>query len=418
MPMSQTPSAFPHLSADLDAICDTGGRLTGTPSETKAVALLKTLGRRATGVDPMVQSFAYGGWRALAASLELADGSRHACHPLVRTVPTSSAGLTAEVVDLGRGTEADFAARAGRIPGRIVLVRHELMFSADTVHRRLKYGWAKEYGAAGFLIAGPLRESPVTGSSGRTDGAGIPAAGISLELAERLSAHEGEPIRLRIATEETEATAENLFFDMPGSIDEWIVLSAHIDGHDLAESAMDNATGLAVALSVAGRVRRMEGRRRGVRLAFFNAEEWALTGSRHYIAGLSQRERDAIALNVNLDTVGCGAHLTALTSDFPGIEPLLAEASRASGVPLGIHRPLQRNSDHANFAEAGIPAFRMVSGFDDRTGPTRLLLTKQDVRAHVDRRQIEDAASLAFEIVHLGCLEPRMDAWRTRQQAA
>lgn len=414
MPMPQTQSAFPHLSADLKAICDTGGRLTGTPSETEAVALMKTLGRRATGVDPVVQSFPYGGWKALAASLELADGSLHACHPLVRTVPTSSAGLTAELVDLGRGTEADFAARAGRIPGRIVLVRHELMFSADTVHRRLKYGWAREYGAAGFLIASPLRDSPVTGSSGRTDGPGIPAAGISLELAERLAAGEGEPVRLRIATEESEATAENLFFDMPGSIDEWIVLSAHIDGHDLAESAMDNATGLAVALSVAERVRGTTGRKRGVRLAFFNAEEWALTGSRLYVAGLSQRERDAIALNVNLDTVGCGDRLTALTSEFPNIEPLLAEASRASGVPLGIHRPLQRNSDHANFAEAGIPAFRMVSGFDDRKAPTRLLLTEQDVRAHVDLEQLEAAASLAFEIVRLGGLAPGMDRWRNR----
>lgn len=414
MPMPQTQSAFPHLSADLKAICDTGGRLTGTPSETEAVALMKTLGRRATGVDPVVQSFPYGGWKALAASLELADGSLHACHPLVRTVPTSSAGLTAELVDLGRGTEADFAARAGRIPGRIVLVRHELMFSADTVHRRLKYGWAREYGAAGFLIASPLRDSPVTGSSGRTDGPGIPAAGISLELAERLAAGEGEPVRLRIATEESEATAENLFFDMPGSIDEWIVLSAHIDGHDLAESAMDNATGLAVALSVAERVRGTTGRKRGVRLAFFNAEEWALTGSRLYVAGLSQRERDAIALNVNLDTVGCGDRLTALTSEFPNIEPLLAEASRASGVPLGIHRPLQRNSDHANFAEAGIPAFRMVSGFDDRKAPTRLLLTEQDVRAHVDLEQLEAAASLAFEIVRLGGMAPGMDRWRNR----
>ena len=30
-----------------------------------------------------------------------------------------------------------------------------------------------------------------------------------------------------------------------------VVLSAHVDGHDLAESAIDNATGVAVALAVA-----------------------------------------------------------------------------------------------------------------------------------------------------------------------
>jgi hypothetical protein len=91
----------------------------------------------------------------LRAELRLAGGSRAPCHPLVRSVATPPEGLTAEVVDLGRGTPEEFAAHRGEIAGRFVLVRHELMFAAGTIHRRRKYDLAREAGAAGFLIAGP-----------------------------------------------------------------------------------------------------------------------------------------------------------------------------------------------------------------------------------------------------------------------
>ncbi|MEO0760319.1 MAG: hypothetical protein AAFZ09_00665, partial [Pseudomonadota bacterium] len=50
----------------------------------------------------------------------------------------------AEVIDLGRGTAEEFAAHAREIPGRIVLVRHEMMFAAGTIHRRFKIAAARE----------------------------------------------------------------------------------------------------------------------------------------------------------------------------------------------------------------------------------------------------------------------------------
>ena len=95
----------------------------------------------------------------------------------------------------------------------------------------------------------------------------------------------------------------------------------------------------------------------------FTAEEWALTGSEHYVGGLSQVERDNIALNINLDSVAGSTDLTALTSGFSELAPFLHEVAEANGVALGCHLPLMVNSDHANFAVAGIPAFRLVAGF-------------------------------------------------------
>lgn len=382
-----------------EAICDTGGRLTGTASEKEVVALLKRLGKRATGVDARTESFAYDGWYCDACSLELLDGTPLTAHPLVRSPPGS---IEAEVIDLGRGEPASFEAHRDEIAGRIVLVQHELMFNPATIHRRLKYHAAVEAGAVGFLIASPLEDMPVTGSSGRKTEVGIPAMGISGNAARQLarSSQGHARVRMVLRAHEAEAQAENLFFDVPGTSNDWVVLCAHIDGHDLGESAIDNASGLAVALEVARRAcaaHLSQSWSSGLRLAFFNAEEWALTGSALYVAGLSEAERDAIRLVVNLDSVAGGRRLTALTSGFAGLEPFLL--SCAEGADLGLYRPLQFNSDHANFAEAGIPAFRLVSGFGEAEADTRLVLTPRDRRELLSCNSLLQAAELAERIV-------------------
>src|SRR5579872_2235734 len=144
-----------HLWRDFNDICDTGGRLAGTESEKRAFALLRervrALSPANTGRSIPVP---YGGWRARRATLRLETGAMAPCHPLVRTIATPAGGLTAEVIDLGRGTPDEFAEHAGEIKGRIVPVRHELMFAAGTIHRRRKYDMARAGGAVGFLIAG------------------------------------------------------------------------------------------------------------------------------------------------------------------------------------------------------------------------------------------------------------------------
>uniref|UniRef100_UPI000A457827 M28 family peptidase n=1 Tax=Microvirga massiliensis TaxID=1033741 RepID=UPI000A457827 len=314
------------LWADFQILCDFGGRLSGTSSESAAMDWLRTRGAEVCGVACRDIPVSYKGWRALHTRLTLAGGYEARCHPLVRTVGTEPGGLTAEVIDLGRGTPEEFEAHRAEIAGRIVLVRHELMFAAGTIHRRRKYDLAREMGAVGFLIAGPTQGDVVAGSSGRVGDAGIPALGIAPETAARLArtAHGWPSATLDIAIEESQAETASLVFDLPGLTDEWVVLCAHVDGHDLAESAMDNASGVAAALAaaraVAPRVPRM---RRGLRLAFFSVEEWALTGSAQYVEAMDEATRKSIAIVINLDSVGGSPRLSALTSGFAGLEPFL-----------------------------------------------------------------------------------------------
>jgi hypothetical protein len=408
------------LWRDFNDICDCGGRLAGTESEKRAFALIRERVRAAaphnSGRSIPVP---YGGWRARHASLRLADGSSPACHPLVRTIATAKDGLTAEVIDIGRGTPEEFEAHADEIAGRIVLVRHELMFAAGTIHRRRKYDMARARGAVGFLIAGPLAGLTVTGSSGRDGGEGIPALGIAPETAARLRRRAaGWPTAtITIETDESPAETETLVFDYPGTTDEWVVLSAHVDGHDGAESAMDNGTGLASIMSVARALAPEVGRlRRGLRLMFFSVEEWALTGSAQYVKSLSDAERGKIALNVNLDSVAGSPNLAALTSGYAGVEPFLLAVAEANGHGLRTVRPLMTNSDHANFAAGGIPAIRLVAGFDDPNAHLRVVLTPADTRDKVALSELRQATLLTAALVAAACNADPAEAakWRAR----
>ena len=396
-----------ELFGDFDALCAFGGRLAGTTSEKQAMDYVAARGSEATGVRCRSLPVPYTGWRSLRAELTLQDGTRAACHPLVRSVATPQAGLSAEVVDLGRGTPEEFEAHRADIAGRIVLVRHELMFVAGTVHRRRKYEMARAAGAVGFLIAGPIPNGLVAGSSGRGEGdPGVPAVGISPETAARLARTAAGWPRITMWLDAVEEPAETrtLLFDMPGQADEWVILSAHVDGHDINESAIDNASGVAAALSAARAFAPVvAGWRRGVRLAFFSAEEWALTGSARYVASLSDADRAKIALNVNLDSVAGNPRLTALTSGFAGLEPFLLWVSEAAGQDLRCVRPLLTNSDHANFALAGIPAFRLVAGYDDPASNLRFVLTPGDTRDKVAKAELTAAAQLAASITAAAC---------------
>ena len=391
-----------QLQQDFADLCDCGGRRAGTPSEAAALELvLARLGAidAAAAMTPVT----YAGWRCTEAILALVDGTPLVCNPLLGSMSTPPAGIDAEVMDLGRGAPEDFARNARDIAGRFVLVRHEYPFSASHVHRRRKYGWAMEHGAAGFIIANPAcGAGPVSGSSGRGGQAGIPAVATDFESAARLAARDSRRARahLKIAGEDYPAKTSVVILDLPGRTNGFIALSAHVDGHDLAESAMDNATGVAVVLAVARAFAPyIAASARGLKLCFFSAEEWALAGSRQYLDRMAAGERDAIALNINLDTVGGDAHLTALTSEFPRLAAFACDTAAASGITLGSYAPMMSNSDHFNFARHGIPALRLVAGFGRPECNVQHILTRGDTRDKVTQAELVTAARLTAALI-------------------
>lgn len=386
---------------DFDALCSLGGRFAGTESESRARDFLIERLAEEVGAPVRRERIRYRGWDRGPARLVLADGRAFPACALVRSPSTPTGGLHVKPIDLGRGTPADFALASDGIRGRIVIVRHEYMLASGHIHRRRKYELAKTAGAAGFLIACHLPGGlAVTGSSGAGVGDDIPAAGISYEAAAAIAEQPQEAVTLETEGAFVERAAENLLVDIPGRTDEWVVLSAHLDGHHLGESAIDNGSGLVCALSAASALRDIVPTgRRGLRVALFNIEEWALLGSRDHLAALADRDRRALAFNVNLDSVAGASGLAALTSGIPVAEELVETANRAHGLGIRTHRPFMGNSDHANFIRAGIPALRLCCGLDDPGSNLRFLLTAGDTRDKVEPHQLKAAASAATALV-------------------
>ncbi len=400
--MTNDTTPDPQIWSDFQALCDLGGRLAGTRSEAAALSWAHARLTAIPGGNVREHPVAYPGWRCRDAQLIGAtSGKALRCTPLLGAAAT--AGLTAEVIDLGLGRADDFARHGAAIPGRIVLVRHEYPFASGHVHRRVKLAMAQQAGAAGFLIAHPERGGgAVSGSSGRDGGRGIPALGIDAEAADTLHpAPDGtrRVVRMVIDAEDVAAETRMLVLDLPGRGPDWIVVSAHLDGHPHGESAIDNATGVVVALALARALAPMvAGCPRGLRVCLTSAEEWGLVGSRLWLERMDAAERRRMRLDINLDSVGGAANLTALTSGFAGLDAWVRDTAARTGLSLATHLPPMPNSDHANFAAHGIPALRLIAGFGASDSHLRLLLTAADTRDKVRRDELEAALHVAIAL--------------------
>jgi aminopeptidase YwaD len=394
-----SPPLNPLMWADFQALCDLGGRVAGSASEAAATAFARERLAAVPGAKVRDDPVDYPGWRCRTAQLTGATtGVAFQCAPLLGTA--SAPGIVAEVLDLGLGGREDFERHADRIRGRIVMVRHEYPFASAHLHRRVKLSMAQQMGAVGFLIAHPEGGvGAVSGSSGRNGGAGIPALGIGVEAAE---AFRGLPdgtlpvARMVIDGDDHPARTCMLVADLPGRGPDWVVVSAHIDGHPHGESAMDNATGVAVALALARLLApHLSECPRGLRICLFSAEEWGLIGSRIWLEQMDEAERRSMVINLNLDAVGGAYGLTALTSGFERLDAWVKATAARADLPIATHLPLMANSDHANFAAHGIPAVRLLAGFDAPDSNLRLVLTAADTRDKVHPDELDQALRIA-----------------------
>jgi len=385
--------------ADFQALCDLGGRVAGSASEAAALTFARERLAAVPGAKVRDDPVDYPGWRCRTAQLVSATtGVSFQCTPLLGTA--SAAGVVAEVLDLGLGRRDDFERHTDRVRGRIVMVRHEYPFATGHVHRRVKLALAQQMGAVGFLIAHPERGvGAVSGSSGRNGGAGIPALGIGVEAAEAFRRSPDGTLataRIVIDGDDYPGRTHMLIADLPGRGPDWVVVSAHIDGHPHGESAMDNATGVAVALGLARLLAPQVCEcPRGLRICLFSAEEWGLIGSRLWLERMDEAARRSMVINVNLDSVGGAFGLTALTSGFERLDAWVKDTAARARLPIATHLPLMANSDHANFAAHGIPAVRLLAGFNAPDSNLRLLLTAADTRDKVHPHELDQALRLA-----------------------
>lgn len=104
-------------------------------------------------------------------------------------------------------------------------------------------------------------------------------------------------------------------------------------------------------------------------------------------------------LNINLDSVAGAKGLAAFFSDYPKLGQFLEEIASNCNMPLELHRPLVANSDHYNFAIAGIPAFRLLAGFERAETNMRHVLTAEDTIDKVGQAELQFAVNFTSQVL-------------------
>ena len=99
-------------------------------------------------------------------------------------------------------------------------------------------------------------------------------------------------------------TLENVLAESQGGDPNNVIMAgAHLDSVPAGPGINDNGSGSAAILETAEQMSKVKPRNK-VRFAWWGAEEAGLVGSTAYVNGLSQAEKDKIALYLNFDMVG------------------------------------------------------------------------------------------------------------------
>ena len=400
-----------------------------------------------------------------------------------------------ELVYVGYGIQApeedwdDF--KGVDVKGKIILVKNndpsglEGKFKDEARLYYGRYGYkyekAKELGAAGVFVihttpsAGyPWRvvsnswsrerfNLPAKGSAGETKINGwltqqasasiFEAAG--LNLMDQLDAAENQDFKpvvlknlslgMKLSAQYRNLAVKNVVGYIEGSDpelkDEYVVLSAHhdhlgraavaVDGDDINNGALDNASGVSAMLNMAEAYSMVKGRlRRSILLVAVGAEEVGLLGSQ-YFAQNPTVHPGKMAANLNFD----GLNVFGRTSDMvvigkgrSNIDEVLNTVTQSRHKTVKPDQYPDRGyyyrSDHFSFAKIGVPALFPNRGVDFVGKPdgyaTDVVKKYEDTRYHNVGDEITDVWDLSgaeedmrilFRVGYLIANDDRMRQW-------
>jgi len=382
----------------LESLVDVGSRMAGTDGEREGLELTRDALAAAGARNARIEEFEIQGWERGDSAIRRGDdpvaSGMNACIALPRS-PSGEA--TGEFVDLGYGVPEDFEAD---LDGAVVMVSSDTPDSVDRfIHRREKYYHAVEAGAAAFVFANHVEGTlPPTGSVGTADApvGEIPAVGVSKEAGARLARrNEGDDLTVAVDCETPDATSGNAVAELGPDTDDYLVVSSHVDAHDISQGAMDNGAGTATIVEVANALAAREDELdRRVRFVAFGAEEVGLVGSSLFAQAV---DPDRVAAVVNVDSNVFGR---TLKLDHHGFDALEAAAERVSDRfdhPVSLGGELVPHSDHWPFVERGIPGY-MISGETEGRG-RGWGHTGADTLDKLESRNLREQAILLTELV-------------------
>ena len=182
----------------------------------------------------------------------------------------------------------------------------------------------------------------------------IPGVNINAKDAIALIKNDAAIAKITLVQDEYKGNSHNVILDLPGQIDEYIVLTAHYDSTSLSQGAYDNMSGSVGLLGIAEYFAKAP-HRYGLRFIWCGSEERGLLGAKAYCAE-NEEALKKIVLNINLDMIGCimGKFIACCTSEEALVQ-YIKYMSSEMGFGVAAHQDVY-SSDSTPFADKGIPA--------------------------------------------------------------
>jgi hypothetical protein len=362
------------LEGDLRRLTDQiGGRVSGSPEYAKAVAWgIESF--QAAGVDVHTEKFSLPvAWSEGASRLEL-NGPEIFQVSLVSgglSPATPEGGIEAPLVNLGYGTEQEFAKAGSAVKGAMVVVNSDIGSTwADLFNEYLRppsiIQRAISGGALAILWTGERERKLLYRHTNTNDGTieKIPQAVLAREDALRLqgaiNSFPGKmrarltlPNKINGPVEQENVVGEIRGYAKP---DEIVVLAAHLDSWELGTGALDNGCNAAMVIEAA-RAIKASGLvpRRTIRFILFGGEEQGMLGSWGYVRA-HRPELDKYRGVIVFDT-GIGRVTGYSLGGRSDIEPALREILKPFAAWGVDHHTFdaQWGTDHFDFMLEGVP---------------------------------------------------------------
>jgi hypothetical protein len=272
----------------------------------------------------------------------------------------------------------------------------------------------------GLIVADATSvDPPIPGAPGPVSH-DIPVVGASFADGVAL-AQPGSTAFVEVLPPETR-TDYNVIAEMEGTNDANVVMAgAHLDSVQAGPGINDNGSGSAALLETALMMAKVKPENT-VRFAWWADEEDGLVGSTDYVEGLSQAERDRIAVYLNYDMVGSPNYIfmvyDADQSTFPApegvtippgstaIEDLYESYYTLIGEPYD-DSAFDGRSDYQAFIENGIPSGGLFTGAEEIKTPEQAAIWGGTAGAQFD--PCYHLACDTFDNVNLHALDVNSD---------
>jgi Zn-dependent M28 family amino/carboxypeptidase len=386
----------------LEGLVNLGGRRSVTESERKALELTRDALDDAGARNARIDKFEVQGWERGSSTISHTEsGNEFNSFALPRSPPGTVEG---RFVNIGHGAPEEY--ESADLDGAVVMAASSQPPDTDrNIHRREKYRMAMENGAAAFVFRNHMDGClPRSGTIGGLNGGigDIPAVGISKEAGLQLDRQfGGDQITVEVDATVGDATSGNVRAELGPDTTERIIVSCHVDGHDVSQSAHDNAVGTATVVEIASALSDREDEL-DTRVEFvgFGAEELGLIGSAQFV---EQEDIGTVKAVVQNDGVSRARDLRIHTNSFESLTAPAETVSTRFDQPIIIDPKIRLSSDHWRFVERGVPSYHLAS---ESSGPEQafgssngVILTPADTFDKLDVRDLRTHSILETELV-------------------